>query len=80
MAGHSFIPRMAFVMRQRGLTLDTKDCGVDIIGIDGAIIVGHKPIFPLIRHQIQSQNYKLFVLDIGSNDFNPTRQLNINTG
>ena len=37
-----------FDMRQWGLTLDTKDCRVDTIGISGATIVGREPIIPLI--------------------------------
>ena len=66
-------------MRQHGLTLDTKECKVDTIGKCIATIVGHKPIIPLIQHQLHTQNYKLLVLDIRSNDLDPTRQPKINT-
>ena len=76
--GPWFIHETVFDMRQRGLTLDTKECKVDTIGISGATTV--ELIIPLILHQIQSQNYKLLVLDIGSNDLESTRQPNINTG
>ena len=77
-AGHSFIRRMVFNMHQHGLTLGTESYTVDTIGIGGATIVGHKPIFSHIRHQAELQKYNLLVVDVGSNDLDLTRNPNIN--
>ena len=76
-AGHSFIPRMAFDMCQHGLSFDSKSYSVETIGIGGVTIAGHKPIFSLISHQTDLNKYSLLVVDVGSNDLDLTRILNI---
>ena len=58
--------------------MDFKDTTIQAIGIGGAIIANPKPMFPTVRHILDSQKLQILVLDVGSNDLNISRHPNLN--
>ena len=44
----------------------------------GATIANPKPIFPTVRRNLESQKFKILVLDVGSNDLDISRYPNLN--
>ena len=78
-AGHSFIRRLAFDAKVRGLDLVTGDNQVTMIGKGGATIVGHKTVDREVHCALRDASFDLLVLDLGSNDLDPLRHPDLNT-
>lgn len=66
-------------MGKRRLSLDTPKCRVHTFGIGGATTQGSRSLFPAIRRHLRTNKYHLIILDLGSNDLDPTRH-DVSTG
>ena len=72
-AGHSFVRRLAFDARVRGMDLSGPGFRVSIQGKGGATICGQKTIDKEVHVALRNSKFKLLILDLGSNDLDLIR-------